>query len=176
MKIEISGKNYAIRNNLKEIITKKIEKLERYFGEDATAKIICKKEDRGNKLEITISNKGILYRSEILGDNMFENLDLALPKIERQILKQSKKKNDYFKNTAFDVPTFEFLTEKPLEIRHEVIKKKMFNLVPISEEEAKLRMEFLDHDFYVFLNEISQNVCILYKRHDDNLGLIECIK
>ena len=38
-------------------------------------------------MEITITNKGLLYRSEVASDNMFENIDLALPKIEKQIVK-----------------------------------------------------------------------------------------
>ncbi len=174
MKIEFIEKNYDIGNRLKELLTKKINKLDRYFGDDATARVVCKLENKTYKLELTITNKGLLYRSEVTGENMYENIDLALPKIERQIIKQSEKRKDKFKAGAFDVPEFLFLEEKPEEKKSEIYKKKTFDLIPITIEDAKEFMEALDHKFYVFLNAETGLVNVLYTRGDGQLGLIEC--
>lgn len=174
MKIEFIERNYDIGNRLKEIITKKINKLDRYFGDDATARVVCKLENKTYKLELTITNKGLLYRSEVTGENMYDNIDLALPKIERQIIKQADKRKDKFKVGAFDMPEFLFLNEKPEEKKKEIYKKKSFDLVPITVEDAKEFMEALDHKFYVFLNAETGLVNILYTRGDGELGLIEC--
>jgi putative sigma-54 modulation protein len=54
-----------------------------------------------------------------------------------------------------------------------VAKIKRFRLVPMSEEQAKTEMTDLGHSFFVFLNEDSQEVNILYRRRNGSLGLVE---
>ena len=174
MKIEFIEKNYKIVDKLKEIITKKISKLNRYFGEDATARVVCRQENKTYKLEVTITNKGLLYRAEVVGENMYENIDFALPKIERQIIKQYEKKREKFRNFALDYSDLAFLDKKPEEVNKEIIKKKVFELDPITIEDAKDFMEAVGHNFYVFLNAETGKVNVLYSRNDGRLGLIEC--
>ena len=41
------------------------------------------------------------------------------------------------------------------------------------EEDAASQMEELGHQFFVFVNAESERVCILYRRRDGDLGLIE---
>ena len=174
MKIEFIEKNYDIGVKLKEIIEKKLSKLDRYFGNDAIAKVACKLENKTYKLEVTITNKGMLYRAEVVGENMYENIDFALPKIERQVIKQYEKRRDKFRNFVIDYNDLAFLDKKPEEINKEIIRKKTFELDPITVEDAKDFMEAVDHDFYVFLNAETGKINILYNRGDKKLGLIEC--
>ena len=174
MKIEFIEKNYDIGNRLKDLITKKIEKLDRYFGDNAVARVVCSLQNKTYKLELTVTNKGLLYRAEVTGENMYENIDFALPKIERQIIKQSQKRKDSFKSNAFDVSSFLFLEEEPKEEKKEIYKTKKFELDPITVEDAEMNLEAVDHDFYVFLNAETGKVNVLYRRKDGKLGLIEC--
>ena len=173
MKIEFIEKNYDISNKLSEIITKKVNKLDKYFGENAKARVVCKLENKTYKLELTITNDGLLYRAEVVGENMYENIDFALPKIEKQIIKQSEKKKDKFKKNAFDEIELLFLEEKPDMKVKEIYKKKTFDLDPITVEDAEYELENVDHDFYIFLNAETGKVNVLYKRKDEKLGLIE---
>ena len=55
----------------------------------------------------------------------------------------------------------------------EIIKTKKFELEPMSVEEAVVQMEMLEHNFYVFLNMETDSVNVVYKRKDDNYGLLE---
>ena len=43
----------------------------------------------------------------------------------------------------------------------------------MDEEEAFLHMELIGHDFFVFLNAETNEVNVVYKRHDNSYGLIE---
>ena len=133
-----------------------------------------KLENKTYKMELTISNKGQLFRAETMGENMYENIDLILPKIEKQIIKQSSKKRDMFKKSAFDEAGYLFLEEKPEVKEKDVFKRKSFELVPETVEDAKYQLDNLEHDFYVFLNAETGKVNVIYKRRDDKLGLIEC--
>ena len=171
MKIEFLERNYKISNKLKNIITEKIERLSKYFGEDAKVKVLCSEQNKQKKLELTIVNKGVLYRREVSSDEMYSNIDLALPKIERQIVRRKDKK--LAKNRVKEPLAFEFLTEEPEEKLPDIFKKKTFNLDPITVEDAKDFIERLGHEFFVFLNAETGKVNILYRRRDEKFGLIE---
>ena len=171
MKIEIIEKNYKASKKFNDILTDKLEKLDKYFGKGASARVVASKQGKREKLEVTMVNKGVLYRSEVEGNNMYANIDLALPKIERQIVRRNEKLNSKKRQKAEVLP-FEFIEEKPAPLA-EIFKKKSFDLDPMTAEEAKEALERLDHDFYIFLNAESGRVNVLYTRKDGKLGLIE---
>ena len=173
MKLELVERNYDIGARLATIIAKKISKLDKYFPNEAKARVVCKLENKTFKLELTITSKGLLYRAEVIGENMYENIDLVLPKIERQILKSSEKKRESFKKTAFDTPELMFVDQMPTYTPRDIIKRKTFNLEPTTIDDAKVMLEDVDHEFYVFLNAETGKVNVLYKRMDEKLGLIE---
>lgn len=173
MKLEFIEKNYEIGARLATIMAKKIGRFDKYFPQQAKARVVCKKENKTHKLELTITSKGLIFRAEVTGDNMFENIDLVLPKIEKQILKSSDKKKASFKKSAFEKPELLFATEMPVYKAKDIIKRKSFDIDPISVEDAKIMLDDIDHDFYIFLNRETGKVNVLYKRYDEKLGLIE---
>ena len=175
MNIKFVARNYKISDKLKEVIEKKLEKLEKYFNKDVEVKVNCNEENGANKLEITINSSGLFIRSEVSSDNMYNNIDLALPKLERQIVKNTKRfKNKFADKISYD--SFEYLEEMPSSKTSKVVKSKSFDLDPISVEDAQAFMEALGHNFYVFLNAESGEINILYTRNDGDLGLIEVRK
>ena len=56
-----------------------------------------------------------------------------------------------------------------------VVKKKKFELVPMTVDEAIVQMELLTHSFYVFLNIESDTVNVVYKRDDNDYGVLETV-
>lgn len=173
MKIKYVTKNYKPTTNFKEILEKKIDKLEKYFSSDVDVKINLGQQGKFYKLEITFNSKGAFFRSEVVSDNMYNNIDLALPKIEKQIIKHSDKFSTKLKADAFISPELMFLEEKPELISSKVVKTKKFELIPTNVDDAVAQMEALGHNFYIFLNVENGKVCVVYKRNDNNNGLIE---
>jgi len=53
------------------------------------------------------------------------------------------------------------------------VKTKRFAIKPMTLDEAILQMDLLGHDFYVFRNAQTDEVNVLYRRHEGNYGLIE---
>ena len=137
----------------KEIIEKKLSKLEKYFNKDVDVKVNCIEEGDGDicKLEITINSSGLFIRSEVSSDNMYNNIDLALPKLERQIVKNTKRYKNKFAEKPV-VEAFEYIEEEPEVLPSKIVKNKSFELDPISVEDAEAYMEAVGHSFYVFLN------------------------
>lgn len=172
MKIEIVEKNYDVGVKLRDLIEKKVGRLEKYFGDNAKCKVVCKKDNKQYKIEINIVSKNSFFRSEVVGDNMYTNLDLALPKLERQIVRFNGKRREVANNIP-KVDDLLFLEEVP-EVQSPAIKKrKSFELNPITEVEAIDLLEMSDHDFYIFLNAETGNTNVIYKRMDGEYGLIE---
>ena len=85
MKIEIVAKNYNVTQELKDVLQKKIARLDKYFEEDAKCKIYLKKEKKEAKMEISLEYHGALIRAEGRGENFYDEIDVVLPKVERQI-------------------------------------------------------------------------------------------
>ena len=175
MRISYTAKNYNVSDKFKEILEKKLNKLEKYFDEDVTVKVNCIEQAKQNKLEITINSKGMFFRSEVTSDNMYNNIDLALPKIEKQIVKQGSKFKSKLKKDAFLSNELMFLakTEEDVKVSPKLVKTKSFELDPLTVEDAESYMEALDHNFFIFLNAETGKVNVIYKRNDTNYGLIE---
>ena len=57
-----------------------------------------------------------------------------------------------------------------------IIKNKRFELKPMSQDEAVMQMELLDKDFFVFTNDNSGEINVIYRRKDGNFGLIEPVR
>ena len=175
MDIKYVARNYKISDKLKDIIEKKLEKLEKYFNKDVDVKVACSEQNDTCKLEVTINSAGLFIRSEVESDNMYNNIDVALPKLEKQILKNNKKYKNKFADKVVTT-SFEYVEEMPEATKTKVVKTKSFDLDPISVEDAQAFMEAVGHNFYVFLNGETGEINVLYKRNDGNLGLIEVTK
>ena len=172
MDIKYVSKNYKISDRFKEILEKKLSKLEKYFSKNYEVKVNCAQVGDMDKLEVTINADGLFIRSEVMSDNMYNNIDLSMPKIERQIVKaSSKSKSKVFKNVS--TTELEFIDEIPTEKPLKVVRSKRFELEPLTLDDAENNLEALGHSFYVFLNAKSGCVNVLYKRNDGDLGLIE---
>ncbi|MBQ2714000.1 MAG: ribosome-associated translation inhibitor RaiA [Clostridia bacterium] len=172
MRIEIIGRDYSVAERLNEVVTRKLSKFDKFFDDKALAKVICRKES-GDRLtmEVTITFGGRMVRSEYTSDNMYDNVDVIIPKIERQIEKHRAKLAKKLRPDAFAQ------YDEPEEIIADVkarkpVREKNFELIPMDVDEATLQLELLDHDFFVFLNADNGKVNVVYKRGDGNVGLI----
>ena len=178
MRLDIVGKNYTVSDRLDEIIRKKAERLNRFFSDDVTARVVCKEEHKDRfTMEFTIIVDGVVIRSEEISDNMYNNIDVVVPKIDRQIRKYRTKLTKKFKDSVFN---FRAAEQEAIELNdtqevaeQNIVKTKKFELQPMSIEEAIDQMDLLENKFYVYLNPTSGKVNIVYRRYDKTIGLIE---
>ena len=55
------------------------------------------------------------------------------------------------------------------------MKKKKFELTPMTVDEAVVQMELLAHNFFVFVNIETDTVNVVYRRDDNNYGVLETV-
>jgi putative sigma-54 modulation protein len=172
MKVIITGKNYAPSEKLKETIEKKFEKLDKYFSNEITANVMAIKEKANYKVEATIKANGTIFRAEVKSGDPYDCCDRCVEKLSSQISRfKTKLQKKHKGQKAVDfaaVPAF----EEPEEEIHVVMKKK-FELSPMTVDEAIVQMELLEHNFFVFMNIETDVVNVVYRRDDNDYGLLE---
>ena len=169
MKITVIGRQMSVYDDMKELVNKKLAKFDKFFsGEsDATVTLSCKHNEKC--IEITIYASNTLFRSEVGAGNFRDALDEALEQIERQIRKNKTRLAKRIREGVFD----EYEDEEAfVEDEESIIRTKTFSLKPMSPEEAILQMNLLGHQFFVFIDDQSEETCVVYKRKDGAYGLI----
>ena len=167
MRIEIVGRKYDVSAHLDGVIRHKIDKqLGHYFSDDDTARVVCKEEHGKCKMELTIVVGSTTLRAEETSDNMYNNVDVVVPKVERQMRKYRTKLNKNLRNTIE-------VNEAEPEAMPALVRTKHYKLQSMSVEDALFQMEMLDNDFYLFLNVETGLVSLVYKRKDGDVGMIE---
>ncbi|MCH5152075.1 MAG: ribosome-associated translation inhibitor RaiA [Clostridiales bacterium] len=172
MKLEIVAKNYRVTDRLEQILEAKTKRLDKYFPDDKTpCKVVLSDLGRQCKMEISINYHGTHIRSEVVGDTMYYNVDAALPKLERQLIKHREKLNKSYKMPERPAE-YEFVSDvevTPLKIA----KTKRFVVDTMTAVEAAENLELVDHDFYLFVNVETGNVEAVYRRKDGAIGLLQ---
>ena len=54
-----------------------------------------------------------------------------------------------------------------------IVRTKRFTMRPMSTDEALDQIELLGHDFFVFFNADEQAINVIYRRRDNNYGLLQ---
>lgn len=171
MKVTIIGRQMNVWTEMKEAIEKKLEKLDKYFGDECEATATLSTKRNLKCLEITINAYGTIFRSEAEDDTFRNALDKSIYSIERQIRKNKTRLSRKIRSGAFDGGIFD--TGEDFEEDNEfIIRRKSFYFKPMSAEEAIMQMNLLDHDFFVFRDDTTEEVCVVYRRRDGDYGLI----
>lgn len=167
MYIEFVGKNYEVSDKFKSVAEGKITKLDKYFRDDATAKISITLIKHTYKTELTINFGGRMIRAEEISESPFDSIDKLIPKIEGQI----RKHRTQLANRLHDeIPS----EEAALPEKKQVVKSKTYYLTPMTDQDAVSELEMLDEGFYIYLDESTCKVKVAYIRSDGNVGIIDC--
>ena len=172
MKITITGKNFNTYQHLEDTIEKKLEKLDKYFSDDIDAKVVLSQEKNKDKIEVNINAKGAQFRTEQVAEDIYEGLDKAIDKLSRQMSKfKGKLQKKYQDNKSVRFEAIPNLEAEEAEVG-KIVRTKKVDLRPMSAEDATLEMEMSGHDFFLFIDEETDSVNVVYKRKDDNYGVL----
>lgn len=177
MKFNIIGRKVEVTERIKDYVTKKLSKLDKFFKEESDARVVIGSIKDNSYIEATIHASGMMYRAEITDPDLFAAIDKSVDIIERQIRKNKTKLEKKIKKDA--ITDSVLLSGNNFEDDDEefkVIKRKRFHVKPMTEEEAILQMNLLGHNFFVFLNPETDEMNVVYKRKDGNYSIIESIE
>ena len=192
MKILIHGKNLELTGPLKEYTEAKIEKATHHYKDivkEVDIHLSIEKNPRVSfqTAEVTIFANGTIIRAEEKTENLYSSIDLVSNKLCRKLRKYKerhnkklhnnlvKNKNSYSNAIEESVSIYKdiFNEEREVRLPEPSIKKKYFEMIPISIEEARKQLDFIDHEFYVFRNKVNNELQVIYKRNHGGYGLIQ---
>lgn len=167
MDVIVRGKNVEVTAALKDYVTRKVGKLGRYLDQQpVTAEAVLSVQKDRQTVEVTIPFEGRLLRGEESTEDMYASVDLVVDKLESQIhrIKAELKRRVHGGRDA--------QADGPVAVQA-IVRRKTFSAKPMSVDEALLQMEMLGHDFFVFTNDETEQVNVVYRRRDGNFGLLE---
>lgn len=172
MNISIRGDKIDVTKAIKEYIEEKLARLDRYFEQPSKidAHVIVRARNGEQVIEVTIPTGKYTLRAEEKNSDLYAAIDLVIDVLERQIRKNKTKLN----KRKEEIPELVYIPEEEEEYEDDtvIVKRKTISSKPMSEDEAILQMELLDHDFFVFKNVDEDCFSVIYRRKDGNYGII----
>lgn len=185
MQVNISSRRTIVTDRLQDLTQQKIGKLDRYvpgldraevhFSEETNPRIADKE-----ICEVTLEGHGHHVRTKVTAPDPYTALDRAALKLEHQLhkLKTKLKRHEHSGESSIriDEPVPAPIDGAPLVGDPNVstiVKKKQFEIDPMTAEDAVLQMELLGHSFYLFTNADTDRSAVVYLRDDGDVGLID---
>ncbi len=187
MDLEVRAKNIEITKDLNEYILKRMERIGRCLGSDAEGKIEFSKVSAKSQqdrivVQMTININGVILRAQERGPNILPAIDSVADIMVRRVNRyrgksrkgQSSAKSGRRVSIRKDSDVRqEDEQEEPLPELGDIVRTKRFIIKPMSVEEAITQMELLGHSFFLFLNGVSGQYNVVYRRRDGDYGIIE---
>ncbi len=185
MNVILTARNVTLTDRLRQYVTRKIERLARYFDHVQEVHVVLRtgrdrNQGRESIVEVTVYGDGFVLRGEEAAQDFFAAVDLVAEKLERQIHKVRsrwiyKRRLDEARRQrqAEAQAERELQAEEVPEPLPQVVRRKRLVTKPMTEEEATVQMELLGHSFFVYRDAETSRIHVLYRRRDGQLGVIE---
>jgi putative sigma-54 modulation protein len=179
MNIDYIGRNYEIDDRVRAYTETKLGKLAKFLQEPVEIRVTLETEKHRQIAEVHVHHRlGVLQATEETGD-MYDAINMAVDKVEKQARRSTRKLIDRRRRAG---RTNGRQQHWPLAVVERasvgaggpprVIRNTRLQIKPMSIEEAALQLDGAKNDFVVFRDATSDRISVLYKRKDDNYGLI----
>ena len=181
MDIKITAKNIKLTPAIKEYINTRVSKVENFFDNIVSAQVLISVEKKINQKAEIILHTGAktTISASAVETNLYKAIDAAAVKAEAQAkkIKNKAKARKVSKKSVkeADLSTFtEHIMIQQNDVKFSVIKQ--VEVSPMNPEDAAYEMERLGYSFWMFLDEDSKQINLIFKRLDGTYGLIKPIK
>jgi putative sigma-54 modulation protein len=190
MKLIIQGKNIEITEAIRDHVNQKIGKATTYLGDLVTkvdvelSGVTSLKGQPQQTAEVTVYAKSNVIRAEERHENLYASIDLVADKIIRQLKRYKDRQQvrsqhkastpletDVLNDVSTDLTT-DLIGERKPELPPKVLRNKFFAMPPMSTQDALDNLQLIDHDFYMFQNEATGEINVVYERNHGGYGVI----
>jgi putative sigma-54 modulation protein len=179
MNIEYVGRGYTLDDRIRGFVKDKLEKVDKFLEEPVEIRVTLEVEKHRQTADVHIAHKlGVLQAREE-ADDMYDALNSVVAKVVKQA-RRSRKKLTGRKRRAEPGGRPQ---QWPIEILEpaslaagsdgpRIVRSTHLKIKPMSIDEAALELQDSKNDFVVFRDANTDKVHVLYKRRDQNYGLI----
>ena len=182
MDIKVSGRKTTVTDALRAHVDEKIgEALKVFDIEPMTVDVVLRYEKNPSNpnpaiVEVTVRARGSVIRVAEHGADMYAAIDLSADKVTRQLRKFKTKVVDNRQGgaSAADVAPVERVEDLAgLLLPDLLVREKVIDVTPMTEEQALVQTDLLGHDFYVFENATTGLINVVYHRKNGGYGIIK---
>ncbi|MBM6907530.1 MULTISPECIES: ribosome hibernation-promoting factor, HPF/YfiA family [Collinsella] len=186
MDITVSGRKTTVTDALRAHVDEKIGGALKVFDiEPMTADVVLRYEKNPANpepaiVEVTVRARGSVIRVAEHGVDMYSAIDLAADKVTRQLRKFKTKVIDNRQQgpSAAEVAPearVEDLADLliPADQDDQLVREKIIEITPMTEEQALVQTDLIGHDFYVFENAATGLINVVYHRKNGGYGIIK---
>jgi len=186
MRTTVKARNFELTDRLRGQVERKLRRLERVSHPDAEATVelivnASRASETSHVAEVSLVNNGTVLRSVAAGPSLIAALDILLDRLERQAVRarqRPRRVRDRMEEAqrtraAAQLPVGGVDVGEEPRRAASVVKIKRFDMTPMFEEDAIVRMEELGHAFFIFLNAETNRIGVIYRRGDESYGLID---
>ena len=178
MQIQVTTKNLKVEGDIKEYAEKKLNKLTKYLSNISSIKLELIEEKSKSRLhtfsaQVTLNVNGFMIRGEHKGDDAHATVDAD---VMERLINKYKARYEVNKGRMPESIRNPAKSEGQREDEEEktgVVKSKRFTIKPMTVDEAIDQMEFIGHDFFIFINYDDNSVNVVYKRKDGKYGVLQ---
>ncbi len=173
MQTSVTFKNIDSSDSLRDYVTGKLDRLDKYLNHPAEATVVLSVEKHRHIAEISISGDRLSIFGKESTEDMYAAIDMVLDKIDAQIKKSKEKHWDRRGAKPRGKNRLPAAAEPPAGGSEPQVFIEEIEYKPMDIEEAMLQMALSEHAFMVFTNARTDRINVLYRRADGNLGLIQ---
>ncbi|MBL0714297.1 MAG: ribosome-associated translation inhibitor RaiA [Desulfosarcina sp.] len=174
MQTAVTFKNLDSSEHLRNYVSDKLDRFDRLMDNPAGASVVLRVEKFRHIAEININGDRMNINGKEETEDMYSAIDMVLDKLEKQIKKGKEKTRERRSKAKAKARTSR--GGLPAEMEEDLpkqVKIKSMDYKPMDVDEAVLQMDLTSDNFLVFTNARTDQINVLYRRHDGDLGLIQ---
>jgi len=179
--VKVTGRHLSITDAIKDYAGKKVEGLHLDYPRIIEAHVILDVEKYRHHAEvILVCGNHITIEASAVTSDMYASIDQSVAKIAQQmrkyktkIMRQHRPRHQKVHHIEEQVLSIDESFEELEGSEPSVVHTERYPVKPMFVDEAVLQLEMSSRQFIVFLNAKTEKVSVLYRRKDDDFGLIE---
>lgn len=192
--LTINGRNVQVTDAMKDYVIEKLSKIEKFETRIIDVAVTMDVQKFEHRVDIIVKLNQVVIKSTARTEDMYASIDKAIDKIQAQLRKYKQKLQDHHAKPLEVVDREVNVLRSPLNediaevnddieaenIRlrdvkygpHSIVKKETMPLKYLTWDEAVMKMDLSGDDFLVFYNEADRKINVIYRREDDDYGIL----
>ena len=173
MEIKVTFRHTEPMNSLRDYAIEKISKLDKYLDFPAEAHVVLSVEKFRHQVDVTLNLNGTWIKAVEETEDMYSAIDQVADKLEKQVKKYMEKIRTRRSETWNSEVSSAEREEDTVSSEQFVIEVEEMEAKPMDPEEAAMQLSYSNQDFLVFRNSNTNQINVIYKKKNGNLGLIQ---
>jgi len=184
MQVSMTGRHVELTDPLKQYVQEKLQHLKHSFDQVVDVHVVLSVEKFRQRCEVTIQANRLNIHGSHETEDMYASIDGVVDKLNRQLTRYRAKMRKHQAEPENDTPAIQVShrilatdsNEEELEADQapEVLAMEHMAAKPMSVDEAVMQLELSDaQPVFVFTNQDTNSMNVVYRRDDGRLGWIE---